>query len=143
MSRFFACECVRFDPAALQDSIFVYRPSGAFLCQAPCVAAVGFFDTDGTKAQARLQSQLAKTTKAQTEAIKKMSAHQVAAALPQIDQHEPPAPRVVRLVSAGNTVRKIEAADPFHEPSANEAAMLRAWAQQHGGPRLVPDTGDD
>ncbi len=44
---------LRFDPDNLHEAVAVYRQDGRFLCDAPCIAAVGFDDVDAAREQAR------------------------------------------------------------------------------------------
>lgn len=100
----------RFDPDALHAGIHIYRPDGAYLAFAPCVEAVGFFDTQAGRAHARARSDFLRAAKAMAHAERRLSPEDVAAMLPQVTPAEPPEAKVVRPVfgMSGNAALKVD-----------------------------------
>lgn len=70
---------VRFDPQALQNSVFVYRLDGTFVCEAPCLAAAGFADKGAAQSHNRAR-------KAWERAQKDMKAAEVRMSLAQLQE---------------------------------------------------------
>ena len=55
---------LRFDPDNLHESVAVYQQDGRFLCDAPCIEAVGYDDVNAAREQARLVRSFVKAKKA-------------------------------------------------------------------------------
>lgn len=127
---------LRFDPDDLHGEVHVYDRAGTFICTAPAIAAVGFFDKAsankrrGQEAeQRRLVRQLAKTHEL-------LDASELAAMMPDHADEAPlPAPTVVRPVRhRGQTAAALKPIPaPSQRPSitpvidrfASAAARLR------------------
>lgn len=100
----------RFDPDALHAGVHLYRPDGAYLAFAPCVEAVGFFDTEAGRAHARARSDWLRAAKTMAHAERRLAPEDVAAMLPQVTPAEPPEAKVVRPVfgMSGNAALKVD-----------------------------------
>lgn len=118
----------RFDPDSLHSGIHIYRPDGAYLAFAPCIEAVGFFDTAAGRAHARLRSEFLRAMKAAAHAERRLTPEDVAALLPQIAVPEPVEPKVVRPMfgTRGNAALK---ADHEHDQEAVLADFGRGLAK--------------
>lgn len=83
---------MRFDPDALHASVQVYTLDGTWVCEAECVAAVGFADTNAAREYARARKQFKRAARLQRDAELRMDAAEVAAQLPEpIPTDLPPA----------------------------------------------------
>lgn len=118
----------RFDPDSLHAGIHIYRPDGAYLAFAPCVEAVGFFDTAAGRAHARARADFLRAMKAKAHAENRLSLDDLAAMLPQIAAPEPVEPKVVRPMfgTRGNAALK---ADHEHDQEAVLADFGRGLAK--------------
>lgn len=138
---------LRFDPDALHDRVHVYRPDGAYLGEAPCVAAVGFFSTDAARAQARARAEFLRGARMQARAERKLSAAEVAAMAPKIEAPEPPESKVVRpfFPTIGNTAVAAAAASNLdHDEDSVLLSFGRAVEQlrEERGLRLIEKDDD-
>lgn len=137
---------LRFDPDALHDRVFVYRPDGAFLGEAPCVAAVGFFSTDAARAQARARSEFLRGARMQARAERKLAPADVAALLPKVEAPEPPETKVVRpfFGSVGNAALASAADIDTHDQDAALLSFGRAMDQlrEQRGIHLLQEDDD-
>lgn len=108
---------VRFDPADLHGTVYMYQLNGRYIGEAACIERTGFFDADAARTHSRARRAWMKAQKAKLEAEREMSIDQVAElmASPQAMPDLAP-PKVTRLVQ-GNTVRTVEVAEP--EPTTN------------------------
>ncbi|MFG1466670.1 transposase, partial [Xanthobacter sp. DSM 24535] len=98
---------IRFDPDALHDRVYIYRPDGAFLGEAPCLEAAGFFSTAASRVHARARNDFLRASKAAAAAERKLTPEQVGALMAKIEAPEPPENKVVRpLFGAGGTALK-------------------------------------
>jgi hypothetical protein len=73
---------LRFDPDHLHESVQIYTLANVYLGEAPCVAAMGFADTQAATEHARARKQYRRGAKQQRDAELRMDAAQVAAQLP-------------------------------------------------------------
>lgn len=73
---------LRIDPMALHTEAHVYALDNSYICAAPCVAAVGFADTQAAREHARGKAQFRNARKAMLMAERLMDAASVAAQLP-------------------------------------------------------------
>ncbi len=90
---------IRFDPDDLHAPLHVYDLESRFLVTAPVFEAVGFQDAEAAQARARLERGWKKAVRAETDALRLLTAAQVAALQPT-PQPEAPAPEagVIRPV---------------------------------------------
>lgn len=132
----------RFDPDALHAGVHLYRPDGAYLAFAPCVEAVGFFDTAAGRAHARARADFLRAAKTMAHAEKRLSLDEVAAMLPQITPPEPPDAKVVRPMfgRAGNAALKHES---DHDQEEVLTAFGRAVRQMPGVLRILGPANED
>lgn len=100
----------RFDPDSLHAGIHIYRPDGAYLAFAPCIEAVGFFDTAAGRAHARARADFLRAMKAKAHAENRLSLDDLAAMLPQITPPQLVEPKVVRPLfgTRGNAALKVD-----------------------------------
>lgn len=89
---------LRVDPQRLHESAHVYALDGTYIAEAPCVASVGFADTNAAREHARAKKQYRRAAKSMLEAERAMDAAQVAAQLPPIEAPALPAAPVVAPV---------------------------------------------
>ena len=73
---------LRVDPVALHGEAHVYALDGSYICTAPCVAAVGFADTQAAREHARGKAQFRRARKDMLAAERLMDAASVAAQMP-------------------------------------------------------------
>jgi putative transposase len=100
---------LRFDPDALQTEVQIYTLANVFVCTAPCIAAVGFADTNAAREHTRARKQFVRATKQQRDAEVRMSIAQVAAQLPApAPEQLPPAGVVAPVFGTHRTPRPIE-----------------------------------
>jgi len=97
---------LRFDPDNLHGSVWVYSHDGRYICEAPCLAPTGFFDTAAARAHAKGRKQFIKGTNLAAEAGLQMRPSDVAALLPSAQSAPQPEAKVVRLVSPTSIVVK-------------------------------------
>lgn len=88
---------VRFDPDALHTEVHVYDLDGRFVVTAPIWEAVGFADAEAAQRRAKLEASWRKATKAATERLDLLRAHELAALLPAPEPEPTPEPKVVRM----------------------------------------------
>lgn len=119
---------MRIDPQALHQPAHVYRLDGAYLGAAPCIEAVGFFDSDAARSHARARNEYLRAAKAMAKAERKLSATDVAALMPKIEMPEPPENRVVRpfFGNAALALAPANSPEPEDEQEATLAAFSRA-----------------
>lgn len=95
---------VRFDPEKLQQPISVYTSDDRLICEADCIAAVGFDDATAARNTARDRSAFLKTQREHERLRDKMSADELARIFAS-DIAPQPAPRqpakVTRLATGG------------------------------------------
>ena len=138
---------VRFDPQQLHRPLHVYRLDGAYLGAAACIEKAGFADQDAAQDHNRKRGALVKATRAQLAAEKALTPSELADLLPAIEAEEPPpAPRIVRLVTRGNTALRV--ADDEDQENSLQDKVLSAVAQANrsraGSLRVVVNQdGDD
>ncbi|WP_349321415.1 transposase domain-containing protein [Asticcacaulis sp. MM231] len=100
---------VRFDPDDLMKTVYIYKATGEYVCEAPIQAAVGFYDVDAAKDRAKLGAGLLKATREATRLQNLISVADLAAMMP-LDTEDGPAPEtpIIRPVrSRGNAVRRL------------------------------------
>ncbi|TDB40482.1 hypothetical protein C5468_25955, partial [Photorhabdus luminescens subsp. mexicana] len=100
---------IRFDPAALHDSVLCYTLDGRFICEATCIEKSGFGDTQVAREHDRNRTRFVKRTKEAVAAQRRMTALEVAELMPETVPPAPPESRVVEIYHpAGNTVRRVQ-----------------------------------
>lgn len=110
---------VRFDPQDLHAGLHVYTGDGRYLGFAECLEAVGYEDAGQARETARAVKQFKRGVKMQAEAEIRLTAKDVADALPAPEDTRPLAPSVTRVSFNGNAALK-----PRPEPAADEDAEL-------------------
>lgn len=127
---------MRVDPQALHEGAHVYRLNGEYIGPVPCVEAVGFFDTDAARAQARNRADFLRAAKAMARAERRMPLEEAAALMPKIAAPEPLEAKVIRPIFVGNTVLKptsdADAQDAFFIDFNRAAARLAVARQENG-----------
>lgn len=88
----------RFDPEKLREAIFVYSLDGRFIGEAECRLPVGFLDADAAREHNRLRRQNLRRHRQILDAERRMTALQVAEALPRSSEPEPLPPNKVRAL---------------------------------------------
>jgi cardiolipin synthase len=73
---------LRVDPQHLHGGASVYALDGTFIAEAPCVAAVGFADSQAAREHSRAKKNWRSARKQQLDAERRMDAAEVAAQLP-------------------------------------------------------------
>jgi len=127
---------VRFDPNALQSSVSVYRTDGAFVCEAPCLHPLGFYDQAASREHNRNLSARRKAGAALTAAelaLDKSRPDPWASTLPPIQPPAAPVAGVVRLVTPKR--KASEAAQPVPDNAVSEIddlmrrSLKSLWAE--------------
>ncbi|WP_308719223.1 transposase domain-containing protein [Komagataeibacter xylinus] len=136
---------VRFDPQALQGSVFVYRLDGTFVCEAPCLAAAGFADKGAAQSHNRARKAWIKAQKDMEKAQNRMSIAElqdIYAPDPDAAEETPMEAKVVRpfrpaAATSGNAAIAIQPDEEEDDYLVRAMEMERA---QRPGLRLVdPD----
>jgi putative transposase len=90
---------LRFDPDNLHDVVHVYDRTGAFICTAPVIAAVGFFDKAAAGQRRRQERDLRQLAKEKVKLLDLIDAASLAEMMPTYEDEVPaPTPQVVRPV---------------------------------------------
>jgi transposase InsO family protein len=87
---------VRFDPQALHQAVYVYTLDSRFICNAQCIDATGFGDTEAARAHNKYRTRFIKATKIAAKAEVQMDAMQVAEQMPIIEKTETVNPKIVK-----------------------------------------------
>ena len=88
---------LRFDPEDLRAGVHAFAPDGRYIGEVPCVAAIGYRNSDQLRAARKAQAAWIKAQKALSKAEKaREAAHRIEDVLP-IAEPEPPAAGVVKL----------------------------------------------
>lgn len=127
---------VRVDPANLHGDMAVYRPDGAHLGDAPCIAATGFFDAEAARARAQDVARYRKAQKAMLAVERRLGAADVAAmlaGLPDAAPAMPDDPKIVRMVPAASGASGNEPAEP--------AEVLDFWDLHGRGMKRLQEKG--
>lgn len=110
---------IRFDPDDLHGAVHVYDRAGAYICTAPAIAAVGFFDVASAKKRRAQEADLRRLVRAKAEAAQLLDAAEIAAMIPEYEDETPaPVASVVRPVRhRGQTAAALKAEHhPVPEP---------------------------
>lgn len=111
---------VRFDPQRLHESVYCYTLDNRFICDALCLEAEGFNNTEAAREHAKNRKRFMSASKAALEAERRMDVLQAAAMLPEIDDAPTPDAKVVRMA--------IPARD-IPAPTSRELSELELEAQ--------------
>ncbi|MEP7221539.1 MAG: transposase domain-containing protein [Novosphingobium sp.] len=104
---------VRFDPENLHSSVFIYRRTGEYLCEAPILSKVGFLDQQGAveqgRAEANVRKQARKYVEAQNLLTERRMAELAKACAEPDDEVPRPKPGAARMVRPmGPTVAQLK-----------------------------------
>lgn len=136
---------VRFDPQALQGSVFVYRLDGTFVCEAPCLAAAGFADKGAAQSHNRARKAWIRAQKDMEKAQNRMSIAElqdIYAPDPDAAEETPMEAKVVRpfrpaAATSGNAAIAIQ---PDEEEDDYLVRAMEMERSERPGLRLVdPD----
>ncbi len=125
---------VRFDPQTLHDQVYVYTHDGRFVCEARCIEAAGFADTEAARAHARARNQFKRATREALDAERTMDAIEAAKMLPNVAPGEIPQARVVRPFKPA---ARLEAPKP-RDLSPAERAIQKRLIEEQSQPQVVP-----
>jgi len=123
---------VRFDPDDLHGEVHVYDRAGGFICTAPAIAAVGFFDKASANARRAAESDLRRTTRELAKMHELLDAKALAAMIPDHEDEAPIAPpSVVRPVRHRRTAAALKVApaaspNPLTNPTIDRVARATA-----------------
>jgi transposase InsO family protein len=134
---------VRFDPDDLHDGgLHVYRADGPYLGHAPCIAAVGFNDTEAGRDLARRKKTFLRAQREQLDAERALSLKQFVEMLPKTEAATPPEARVVRPMFGGAAA----ALKPMQEEQTQTEIEVMAAIRRMTAGRLhvvQPEGSDD
>tara|TARA_R110002050_G_scaffold269917_1_gene412452 strand:- start:61662 stop:63815 length:2154 start_codon:yes stop_codon:yes gene_type:complete len=91
---------VRFDPESLHQNVYVYTLDGRFICDAHCIEATGFGNTEAARSFNKERERWKKATKISAKAETAMDAIDVADMLPIEHTPEMVDPKIVRPLRA-------------------------------------------
>lgn len=118
---------VRFDPRQLHGSVLCYTLDGRFICDAICLHAEGFSDTQAAREHNRNRKEYVKRTKQAQTAVKQMNINEVAQRLPVPDVPPEPESKIVEVFQPrGNTLQKVLVEE---EVENNTDAMTLAFSK--------------
>lgn len=100
---------LRVDPQHLQGTAYVYALDGTFIAEAPCVAAVGFADTNAAREHGRARKDWRRARKQQLDAERRMDAAEIAAQLPTPPPEQLPDAAVIAPVFRDHGKRPVPA----------------------------------
>ena len=123
---------VRFDPDALQAGVHAFAPDGRYIGEVPCIAAIGYPNSDKLREARKTQAAWLKAHKALRKAEQaREAAHQIAD-MPPIAEPEPPAAGVVKLHIPKRTAAANAAgsAAPASEPSKSDVLFIDMMRQR-------------
>ncbi len=125
---------LRLDPQALHDGVHVERADGVYLCFAPCVDAVGFYNTEAARAHAKAKGEVMRAWKTIARAEQSMSLAEAAALMPSIEAPEAPESKIVRPLfrTAGNAALKVDT-DIEHDSPAVPISLQDAIRRMRPG----------
>lgn len=84
---------VRFDPENLHSSVFIYRRTGEYLCEAPILHKVGFLDQQGAVEQGKAEANVRKQARKLVEAQNLLTERRMAELAKASDEPDAPAPK--------------------------------------------------
>jgi transposase InsO family protein len=124
---------VRFDPQSMHDKVYVYTHDGRFICEAACIEAAGFNDTEAAREHSRARNQFKRAARAMLDAERKMDAVEAAKLLPGVAPGELPQARVVRAFSPAT---RLETPKP-RELDPAERAIQQRLIDEQASPQVV------
>ncbi len=89
---------LRVDPYQLHDRAYVYALDGNYICEAPCVAMVGFADVNAAREQARNRNHMRRNTKERLKIEKKIEALDIVGQVPPMPPENLPSATVIAPV---------------------------------------------
>lgn len=116
---------VRFDPRNLHGNVYCYTLDGEFLCEAECLEAVAFGDTQAAREHKRMRTQMVKSVKRSEEAQQRMTMLELAELMGETTPPAAPERPVVGLFTEGNTVRKTRPAQQVEEEEETDIEDIR------------------
>jgi len=121
---------VRFDPDRLHDeAVHVYTTAGVYLGAAELREAAGFADAAAAREHSRKRAAYLKRQKELLDLERRLSAAQVAALLPEVEEElddEPPTPKAVRMIAGlAAAPAAAPASTPFIDRFAEAVARSR------------------
>ncbi len=126
---------VRFDPQTLHDRVYVYTLDSRFLCEAQCVQAAGFNDTEAAREHSRARNQFKRAARVALDAERRMDAIEAAKLLPSPAPASTPEAGVVRMFRGPASMR---AAPPVAEPPSPEVQVhLDRLIAEQSQPQVV------
>lgn len=117
---------VRFDPQSLHDLVHVYMLDGRYLCEAKCIQATGFNDTQAAREHNRARKQFQRAARDSLNAELRMDALEAAKMLPGLAPVEVPDAKVVRPFRPAESLR--QAAPEANLTEAQQAAIVQFQA---------------
>lgn len=125
---------VRFDPSKLHESVLCYTLDGVFICEAQCIEAVAFGDTQAAREHDRKRKQFVKARKAAAKTQKQMTIQEAAAMLPEPETPPEPETKIVEIFRpVGSTVQRVEAEEETERNTFQEdfsKGLALAWAEK-------------
>lgn len=124
---------VRFDPQTLHEKVYVYTHDGRFICEAACIKAAGFNDSEAAREHSRARNQFKRAAREMLQAERKMDAVEAAKMLPGVAPGEMPQARVVR---AFQPPTRVQAPKP-RELAPEERAIQQRLIAEQAQPQVV------
>ncbi|AUZ85813.1 transposase domain-containing protein [Methylophaga nitratireducenticrescens] len=132
---------VRFDPQALHETVYVYTLDSRFICDAQCIDATGFGDTEAARSHNKYRTRFIKATKIAAKAEMQMDVMQVAERLPQIEQIETIDPKIVRPLRPTPQLGRVVPRPQLNEQEQRDLVAFQAgFSEQNVN---VKSTEDD
>lgn len=131
---------LRVDPVNLHSEAHVYALDGSFIGTAPCVAAVGFADTQAAREHARGKAQFRRAQKDMLKAERLMDAASVAAQMPTPPPEQLPAAAAIAPVFRHHGKPRVDVARAA--PAAEATAATHSDALDSMLSRLSERLGD-
>ena len=128
---------LRFDPDRLHDPVKVYDLQNRLICDAVCIDDTGFFDQDAARLHLRTRRDHLKAVKAQQDALRKLSAQELADILyrgERAEAPEPPKPAITRIATGRRLAVAVQPEIPPEPVKVDiEASFARAMRLIQGG----------
>lgn len=80
---------VRFEPEDLHSPVHIYRLDGVYVCEAPCIEAVGFLNAEAAKEIGRRKAKLLKQARKLAADQRLLKSAELAAMRPELDDPDP------------------------------------------------------